>query len=309
MKHPWKETAPGRVERGLDSSERFLKAVAIPFKPLGRENWALNIILNVSFGSEKETKDGVVPALREAWVKLRYHHPFIATDIQLEENKYKYSTPTEDVMEQWVLESFFVHEDISVDQFLIQAMWAEASSVHYFPQSSEILLRTHHWLIDGIGGLHLANRFLELYAEGAAVPNPQFGDEIKNLPPSLFDAAGFPENATGPGVVQKAQAKFMDFASNLPSIGLPVEASPMGPGGTIRKHISFAQDKLEALLAACRAKNITIAVAVHAALAVVTQEKAYQSALAKNFTTVAFFDYRKYLPAPYNDTRQYPMGV
>lgn len=304
MRFPWKEIAPGKVERGLDSSERFLKAVAVPFKELGRENWALNIVIKASFpdGNTSATTE----ALRQAWVKVRYYHPFIAARLHIEENKFEYTTPDQRAVQQWLSESFFVHESKTVDGFLLQAAWSEFSSVHYFPDSSEVVMRTHHWLVDGVGGLHLANRFLELYAAGG--PAPEFGSEARFLPPCLSDAAGLPEPKEA-AALEKAQARFMDFAGNLPSIGLPIEESPTGPGGTKRQHISFSQQKLDALLQACRAKGTTIAAAIHAALAIVTQEKAYKSDLAKNFTSVAFFDYRKYLPEPYNDVQQFPMGV
>ncbi|KAF2202554.1 hypothetical protein GQ43DRAFT_439602 [Delitschia confertaspora ATCC 74209] len=306
MKFPWKETGPGRVERGLDSSERFLKAIAIPFKSLGRENWALNIILKVSLSTTEA--HNTTDALRQAWVKTRYFHPFIATTIHLEEDKLEYITPDEKGLQKWLSESFFIHEDKTVEVFLLQAVWSEFSSFHYFPHSSEILMRTHHWLIDGMGGLHLANRFLELYAAGG--PAPEFGDEIRFLPPCFVDAAGFPiPEEKDCAANRQAQEKFKEFTGNLPSIGLPIEDSPTGPGGTVRKHISFPLEKLDRILQACRAKGLTIGAVVHAALAVVTQEKAYKSDLAKKFTTVAFFDYRKYLPEPYNQVQQYPMGV
>lgn len=304
MKFPWKEIGPRKVERELDSSERFLKAVAIPFQPLGRENWALNILLNVDF--QENDKQIVAEALKQAWIKVRYHHPFIAAHLHIEANKYEYTAPDDAALQEWLSESFFVREDGSVDDFLLQAGWSEFSSLHYFPNASSIIMRTHHWLVDGVGAFHLANRLFELYAAGG--PAPRFGDEAKYLPPCFLDVAGLPEGIDE-AAQQKAQARFMDFAGNLPSIGLPTEESLTGPGGTKRKHIAFPEQKLNALLEACRAKDTTIAAAVHAAVAIATQEKAYKSELAKNLTTVAFFDYRKYLPAPYNDTRQYPLGV
>ncbi|KAF2661267.1 hypothetical protein K491DRAFT_673941 [Lophiostoma macrostomum CBS 122681] len=304
MKFPWKETAPGTVVCQLDNSERFLRAVAIPFRSLGRENWALNIILKIDFENSKQYD--IAEALRETWLKIRYHHPLIAAHLHIDENRFEYATPDEQALQAWLSDSFFVHDKETVDEFLLQAGWSDLSSLHFFPNSSEIIMRTHHWLVDGVGAFHLAHRFCELFAKGG--PAPQFGDEAQFLPPCLLDAAGLPGGGDE-AAQHKAQARFMDFAANLPSIGLPTEHSPTGPGGSKRQHISFPREKLDALLKACRAKDTTIAAAVHAAVAVATQEKAYNSDVAKNFTSVAFFDYRKYLPAPYCDSRQYPMGV
>jgi hypothetical protein len=305
MKLPWNDVAPGVVERGLDNSERFLKAVATPFKSLGRENWALNIILDVSFALDDHHT--IVSGLRQAWLKLRYYQPFIAAHLDLEKNKFEYTTPGESAVQEWLADSFLVHpaED-TVDDFLLRAEWTKFSSLHFFPRSSQILMRTHHWLVDGVGGLHLANRLLQLYVDGG--PAPQFGSEARFLTPCLLDAAGLPDGKDS-AAQEKAKATFMEFAGNLPSIGLPVEQSTGGPGGTKRQYLSFPQARLDALLAACRAKGVTVAAAVHAAVIVATQERAAKSEVAKNFTTVAFFDYRKYLPEPYCDVQQYPMGV
>ncbi|KAB5578014.1 hypothetical protein GE09DRAFT_537343 [Coniochaeta sp. 2T2.1] len=305
MRYPWKETAPGVVERQLDNTERFLKVVAVPFRSLGRENWALNIILDVTFAAGDER--AIVEKMRQAWLKLRCCQPFLAAHLNIEEDKFECTTPTDHALQQWLSDSFYVQQkSATVDNFLLHGAWAEFSSLHYFPASSHILMRTHHWLIDGVGGLHLANRFLELFADDS--PVPRFGDEARLLPPCLLDAAGFRDG--GESAVEQGTVKFMEFVQNLPSIGLPVESSsPTGPGGTKRQCLAFPQEKLDALLAACRQKGLTLASAMHAAVIVATQEKAPKSESARYFTTLALFDYRKYLPEPYCDVRQYPMGT
>ena len=60
-------------------------------------------------------------------------------------------------------------------------------------------MRTHHWLVDGIGALHIANRLFELLASEDEAPG--FGNEWKALPPRLKEANGFSER----GVTRKRQ--------------------------------------------------------------------------------------------------------
>ena len=291
----------GRYERPLDNNELLLKKVADPFKPLEREQWAVNIIARVHFGNQAEEE--TVAALRRAWIQTRYYHPLIAA--LLEGNSHVYQVPDEAALASWVLESFFVHKDKTVEDFLKDAGLLTYSSFHFFPACSEVVMRTHHWLIDGIGSLHLMDQFLTLFSADGNPPS--FGDEWKSLAPSHSEIVGL-ASKLAPPAEEEAQKLFMSFVANLPSIGLPTE-SALAPGGTCRSTLAFPRATLRALVAASKRRSVSIGAAVNAAITVATQENATPSPLAKNFTSVVFFNHRPYMPAPYNDASAWPMGV
>ena len=299
---PWKEVSPGKYARPLDNAKLLLKTVATPFQALDREHWATNFIARVRLdinGIEETTA-----ALRSAWVALRYHHPHIAA--VLEDTSIVYQIPDEKALKSWLSEPFFVHKDKKVDDFLFSAHWLTYASLQYFSDSSEIVMRTHHWLIDGIGALHIANRFFQVLSAGDFLPT--FDNEWKNLPPSFQEATGVSAELST-AAEREATNMFMCFAGNMPSIGLPTEITQKTPGGTLCSILEYPPAVFDTLFAACRENGVSVTSAVHAAVIVATQEMPSVSPSAKNYTTFACFDYRPYMPAPYNDVAAWPMGV
>lgn len=299
---PWKELSTNKYTRPLDNAELLLKTVAAPFQALDREYWAINVVARVQLDIESLEK--TIAALQSAWVSLRYHHPHIAAI--LDEATLVYQVPDKKALAAWLSESFFVHPNKKTDDFLHSAPWFEYSSLHYFPDSSEIVMRSHHWLVDGIGALHIMNRFFELLSAGDILLS--FGDEWKNLQPGLQEGVGISPDSS-PENIAEATNMLMQFAGNMPSIGLPIENSHETPGRTFESRLEYPPAILENLLTACRKESWSITSALHAAIVVATQEMATASPTAKNFTTVACFDYRPYMPDPYNSVRMWPMGV
>jgi hypothetical protein len=218
-KMPWKEATLGRYIRQLDNAEQLLKTIATPFQELNHEHWAINFVASVQLDTKGMGE--TISALKPAWIALHYHHPHIAA-VLLEDSSITYQVPDEEHLRSWFSESFFVHKDQNVEEYLFAASWMQYSSLHYFPDSSELVMRTHHWLVDGIGALHIANRFFELLASGN--DSPTFGNEWTNLPLSLQEANGF-SSEISPAGQEEATKMFMDFARNMPSIGFTTKIS------------------------------------------------------------------------------------
>ncbi|MCJ1387874.1 hypothetical protein MMC18_000717 [Xylographa bjoerkii] len=297
---PWKQVSAGQYERPFDATDFLMKTVCLSAAAYSREHWTVNIIARGCFGSSNT--DEIIAALRRAWIQTRYNYPFIAC--VSEDNKHTYEVANKTSLQEWVLDSFFV-EDGTFDAFLVNVRPRTYSSIHYFPNSSELVMRSHHWQVDGVGSLNLMNRFFHFFSADEKAPT--FGDEAKNLPPGLSEAAGFPTSATQ-AAEDKAQEMFLGFVGNLPSIGLAIEAPIQGLGGTRRQNQGFSSSTARLLVAACKQREVSVASAVHAAIAVAAQEMKTESPIAKNYTSVAAYNYRPYLLSPYNDANAFPMG-
>ncbi|KAL9110640.1 MAG: hypothetical protein Q9227_004817 [Pyrenula ochraceoflavens] len=296
---PWNEVAPGRFQRSLDNLERFLCSMTDIFSDSGREHWAVNIVGRLRFEEISETQ--LLTALRQAWISTRYHYPLIAATVDGE--KHVYQSPSPEQLESWLAESLVIHNDETTEEFLPSAKLTTYSSLHFFPTSSEILMRTHHWQIDGIGALHLLDCFLKLFS--AAVSLPEFGEESQRLPPSHSEAVPLPSGLSSQSH-DAAQRLLAVNPANVPSIGL--ETSSNVPGGTQRSKLTFTPSSLNQLVAACRDSGLSVTSVVHAAVVLATQEMAAISTRNRDFASLAFFNHRPYLHAPYSDSKQWPMG-
>ena len=297
---PWEQSSSGRFERPFDPTDLFMKNVCLSVAAYSREHWTVNTIARGSFGSSNTDEN--IAALRRAWIQTRYNHPFIAS--VMEDNKHVYEAANDASLQAWVSDSFFVEKG-TVDTFLLNVRPRPYSSIHYFPDSSELVMRSHHWQVDGIGSLNLMNKFFQYLSTDERAPI--FGDEVKNLPPGHSEAAGFPNVATE-AAKDEAQKLFLGFMENLPSIGLPYEAPTRGLSGTRRQNQEFSSSIARLLVATCKQREVSVTSAVHAAITVAAQEMKTQSSFAKNYTSVASYNYRPYLLSPYSDTSAFPMG-
>ncbi|MCJ1405375.1 hypothetical protein MMC11_008602 [Xylographa trunciseda] len=297
---PWEQSSAGRFERSFDPTDVFMKKVCLSVAAYSREHWTVNTIARGNFGSSNTDENS--DALRRAWIQTRYNHPFIAS--VMEDNKHVYEAANETSLQSWLSDSFFVEKG-TVDTFLLNVRPRSYSSIHYFPDSSELVMRSHHWQVDGIGSLNLMNKFFQYLSTDERAPI--FGDEVKNLPPGHSEAAGFPNLATQ-GAEDEAQKMFLGFVENLPSIGLPYEAPTQGLGGTRRQTQEFPSSTARLLVAACKQREVSVTSAVHAAIAVAAQEMKTESSFAKNYTSVASYNNRPYLSSPYSDANNFPIG-
>lgn len=300
---PWKRVAPRRYERPLDNIEQLLKYVTDAFIESGREHWAVNIVARLQFRDLRENQ--IVEALRRAWIQTRYSHPFIATTID-QNSHHVYDIPTEQDLEHWVSNSFVVHRDETVNHFLQTALMAKYSSLHYFPTSSEILMRTHHWQVDGIGAIHLLDCFLDIFARGDELPTA-FGEEWSRLSPSHAEAAPLPSVQMPDDKCAASKLAQENPLAGVRSIGLNFKACP--PGETRNTTLVISNPARDAFVASCKAAGFSVTSAIHAAMIVATQEMAANTDQASNFTSAAFFNHRPYLTEPYNNTRAWPMGL
>jgi len=295
----WKEVSPGRFERPFDSMELFFRSLAAGGAPLKREHWAVTAVAQFRLVSPA---DDTVTALRQAWKTMRYEHPEIACFA--EGTSKVYEVPDDAALESWVASTFMVESAKTADDMFSSFQPSKLAKCYYLPRSSEILIHSSHWRIDGIGALHLLHNFFTALAKPRKIV---FGEEATKLSPGLDDAANFSIETTE-DTEAAATKLLMEFAGNLPSVGLPVELSQI-PGGTRRVELVFSTEETSSIIGGCRNRNLSVAVASHAALVTATQQLAPTELSCCNYTSWGAINFRPYLPSPYNNSNAHPVAV
>jgi hypothetical protein len=300
---PWQEVAPGRYKRPLDGIEntcRLMRDLCVPFQ--GGHNWEMNFVSQLRFASGL-SQDDIIIGLRSAWVWTRYYHPLIAG--LLHGASHVYVVPIDQTeVDKWLEETFIVHRDTTVREWFRSVGILAHSSVHFFPASSELVLRLHHWQEDGMGGLHLLDRYLTYFASGYDTP-PRFGDEALHLAPAQDEVGPLPAS-TEPRIRQAAQELFSQHPALIPSVGLEIKPGP--PAGCASERLAVPAPALDDLLAASRKAGYSLTVAVHAAIISTTYDMAWKETAARDFTSMNFFNYRPYVKPPYSDTKTWATG-
>ncbi|KAE9363382.1 hypothetical protein N431DRAFT_450159 [Stipitochalara longipes BDJ] len=297
----WKETSPGHFERPFDSIEFFFRSLGELGTPLGKEHWS------VTFGAQFHLDlptDEAEHALRNAWTTMRHDHPEIASFAQ--GNTKVYEVPNETSLKTWLAETFIVESATTTKERLYETFGLpRLATCHYLPHSSEIVIHTSHWRMDGVGSLHfLRNFFLALITPRQVV----FGNEGRNLTPGLDEIAGFAAEAKSPEDDQASTELMLKYFANLPTIGFPTNDTPI-PGPTHRTELVLGPKTTAAIVAGCKASNLTVASAMHAASILATRELDTTSPANTNYTSFRPVNYRPFLPAPYNDPNINPVSV
>lgn len=152
----WAGTTAGRYERPCDTNEIFLRALFDATAPINRAHWTVNTVVKISTEIPDLEKE-----LPRAWLRTRWQAPFLAALIK--DTKLVYEVPDHAAQVEWLAQTFFVEKG-EVDDFLLHIRPQEYSSLHYFPDCHQIVLRLHHWLADGLGSLSVMNILLQSLA-------------------------------------------------------------------------------------------------------------------------------------------------
>ena len=255
------------------------------------EHFAISTVLRLRFN---DLGDDMTTALQHAWKTTRYNHPQIAACGQ--GGKYVYDVPDASHLDKWLSSTFTLEQNVTPTELHAKFAPTELATLHYFPHTSEVLFRSSHYRIDGVGAVHLLNGFL------AALANPRpvsFGDEGKNLSIGLDEAANTPLEDTAE--TEKAATELIEvFTKNTPSIGLPTMQNDL-PSGTRRGELELSPETTSAVISKCKASDISVTAATHAAILCATQGLKDPRYPADKYTTFLNFDLRKYCPPPYND--------
>lgn len=296
----WKETFPGHFERPLDSIELFFKSIGEKGATFNREHRAVRAY--AKFSLDHPTGDAEA-ALKHAWKSVRYLQPQIAASLQ--EKILGYDVPQTAGMESWMAQTFLVESVLTIDELLASPRRSSLPTLHYLPKTSEILFCCSHWRIDAIGATSLMNLLFRSFAEPSQI---SFGDEGKRLSSGRDEAAKFPQDVSQEDE-DAAASLSMEYATNLPSLGLPVQLVNEISGITSRVERRLPPATTKSIMTACKGKDITVTTAVHAALIVALQELSSDPYSAERYTSWGTFNYRPYLDPKDNDPAACPMAV
>ena len=298
----------------MDGLERCSKVICEGGHPIKREHWAITLAVDVRFDSSISDK---IERLKRAWKTMRYDHPTIASTV--EGDMKTYEVPDHHILDKWMNSTFHVHDDDdeSLDHLLTTFIPNGEITLHFLPKASQIVFHAPHWRIDGRGSFLLINNFLK------AVASPRndikFGDEGKNLSPDLYEATGVKAVDTPEGEAS-ATKWCMEYAPNLPTLGLlSNEAEIKPPGSTRRCTFGVSSKDTSAIIAACRRHGVTVTTAFHAAVIIATKEMMMEtkststspsssSSLPKKFTTMPPMSLRQYCLPPYS-TSAHPVTM
>ncbi|KAK7737366.1 hypothetical protein SLS53_006670 [Cytospora paraplurivora] len=201
----------------------------------------------------------------------------------------------------WIKDTFVVHhsrqgEDANT---LFTSLSPSPTAMFYWlPVSSEVVIRSSHWRLDGIGLTKLAHSFLTALADvlrlGPDAPSLDvYTDKLpassRPLPPCLEDLARqvrLRDSRHGNDKSKNNRSKELlesylelgadelvaEFLRGVPSIGLPTRegSAHSAPGASARASNRLSTADTARVTAALRAKKFSFTGAVHAAIARVT---------------------------------------
>lgn len=295
---PWKQVSADAYERPLDSLERLWVDSGAAGSQAGEENFALSVLTQIEFDTLPQ--EAAERALRHAWKTMRYEFPRIASFVDGDKLRYEIASDNA-AAESWLAETFIVVSSMDADDMFPRLKSPSPGAVlYYFPRRLEVVLNASHWLIDGIGSLLLLDRFLEYTASPRDDSTLAWGTEAKNLTPSFDEVLSISSKMT----LQEAEAAsdklLTDFAMHLPTISLPTTPSPKPNSTTHRQELCLSAEETSSIVSACKARNLTVTAACHAALTAATQALSTADTVAQNYAAWAVFNLRKYCPVPYN---------
>ncbi|KAH6678003.1 hypothetical protein B0J14DRAFT_687862 [Halenospora varia] len=312
--------SPGSFSRPLGNLEVFFKTLADLGAPLQREHWAVHLALRLNFisGGNIEISDPE-PYLRRAWQLVRRQHPAIGSTISpaAHASRERLNLAPFDA-DAWVNDTFVVHRDHgNADALFSNIRPSPTTMCYWLPSSSELVIRSSHWRLDGIGMLMLGHSFLTALAEILRLgPNEASRDAyIENLPVSAQplpqnleelaskgSGAGSDKNGIDSDMELRtgasADALVAEFLRGVPSIGLPTrpDSENIPPGASARSQVRLDAATTAKLTATRRAKGFSFTGAVHAAIVRVTVGFP-QHPLSKAYAAFFPVDLRKYLAA------------
>ncbi|OKO93025.1 hypothetical protein PENSUB_1054, partial [Penicillium subrubescens] len=239
--------------------------------PARPESRSLDIVASVGMETIHNDANNILETIKKAWIRLRYLHPSLATEVGQKEFRYMALKSKEDI-ENWLEKTFIVkecdsHAEVQGCQDLSIAPAAQSPVLYYFPGKKRLILRMDHMHGDGQA---VVNMLQDLFTEiqrlnlGGGIVNEPWGAEVHNLASSAFDAAGITtlEDSWSSNLVSSLpQPRAEGEAFEIPSFN---NTHPPGAGKT--QSLDFSENETSELLDQAQKQNLGITAFVHAAL-------------------------------------------
>lgn len=325
----WKAGNNGRLERDIDEAEQFYTTLARRFEGTGRTFFAMTAYVSFSV-SRKDDSLAPVTALKNAWVQLRYDHPTIASWVEYDSKSdscKKFYEPLsggdDPRCTAWADQTFQIisngqtgkewcNSDPPVPKLPTLFLISRQSTDGY---QADVVLRSQHDVVDGIGSLHLLNnlfRHASLFLEDPHKPLPKFGDESKNLSPPLRVAAAIPYSLQPKQQLrlEEIYKSNSDLRSGVEIAKVPFLCGALMPQRHQRVELNLSFEQSNKILSAIKHIPASVTHVYHAAIALVLrdrQERGSQSRKSR-YINYCLINERPLCKHPYNTT-QHPASV
>ncbi|KAG8162268.1 hypothetical protein KVR01_008033 [Diaporthe batatas] len=331
----WHETSPGLWQRDVDEAEKFYYSLAKRYEGCGRMFFAITGHLSLSVDiPEGQSQEAVAQrfetALRHGWLALRYEHPTIASRVSHNPatgqvtKSYRTRLTGHDA---WLAETFvpigtgeageeWANSDPPAPKvptlFVVKPREIPTGPATSSIIRADLVLRSPHEIVDGIGTLHMFNNLMRLVADaydaGSTYEIPRFdGSEIKNLSPPFRVAANVPTELTDRQKQHLAEQNAHKAAASqddggIKVLALPYQHGPVAPGRHQRIALDFSERDTAALVAACKRLKATVTQAFHAAIAMAVRDIQDRRAEAQRVRYVNYIlrNERRSCVEPYN---------
>ncbi|UKZ82426.1 hypothetical protein TrVFT333_010215 [Trichoderma virens FT-333] len=330
----WQPPVTGVSSRPFDTLENFFKLLSDSGSPINREHWAISLALQINF---KASIVDPIPYIRRAWILTGKLHPTMTGSVVEDADEVANSRLVVHPFDAdaWVSKTFIIHNpensivtgsndgkdtamSASPANNLFGSMLRNGTpTCHWLPTTQQLLLRSAHWRIDGIGMLMLAHSLLSSLA---SVLRNGLDCDLKSydslagsgsLTRSLDDLVNaYVDESSTPGHIQDAADGFVnEYIRGVPTVGLPTlpGSETISPGDTGRETLRIEVSTTAAIISACQVRKVSISSAVHAAIIRATATYP-QHPLAVSYAAFFPVDMRRRLPKPY-DGPDYAVGV
>ncbi|KAK4173219.1 hypothetical protein QBC36DRAFT_336253 [Triangularia setosa] len=296
----WREVGPGVWQRDADEAEVFYSSLVKQYAGSGRMHFAISGHVSLTIPVSEGQDANIVAsrfdsALRTAWLRLRHQLPSIGSQVHFDsrEQKWKktYTTlPDDGARNAWLGKTFhFVATGQTGLEWAISDPPAPELATLFVVSAAassgsrarrDIILRSPHDIIDGIGTLQLLNAFVhhasQAFSQESPVPVTLCdGTETTRLSPPYRVAADVPPVPTPE---QQAKQAALQEINNAPrdlaieSISIPYQQGALLPGKHQRVAHTIPTDRASTLLAALKGVGATPTHAFHAAIAMAVRD-------------------------------------
>ncbi|KAM0289405.1 hypothetical protein ACHAO9_006058 [Fusarium lateritium] len=339
----WHQAKPGIWQRDIDELEQFYSTMVTLYEGSGRMFFGITGHVSLSIENTKDmssekTELEVDKALRKAWLALRHAHPTLASQVTHDAGTNQWVKTYKEFQGEYEKNEWLVKTLVHISNGQTGNQWANSDppapklptmfimnlpSRHGNDDSHKIrrdlVFRSPHDIIDGIGTLIMLNNFItlaaEAYEKGDTYEPPALdGSETANLSPPYRVAAGIPNS------LSQAQLERLDematqksaaaSASEVEILALPFRHGAEVPGRHQRVALTLPERETLQLLAACKKAGATPTHAFHAAAAIVMRDLQGRPAETKRVRYINYIlrNERSNCLPPYSSTR-HPAAV
>jgi len=329
----WAEVASGRWERDIDEIENFYLALDQQYAATGRHLFAIMGHISVTTDvppdqQPEECERKLENALRDAWARLRFDHPTLASYVEYEGKQPRKIYDTADnfnhssALQGWLNETFcpittqqtgleWCNSDPPVPKLPTLFVLKTSEVVKDGEESRTIrrhlVLRAPHNIIDGIGTLLLFNNLLKHASNAYSSSKPHalsWGEEYQNLSPSFRVAAALPDAIT-PQQLERIETITLanaDLRRGIPIMSVPFRNANEMPGKHQRLSITVSASQTTAILSACRNLSLSVTHAYHTAIAMAVRDAqpSQPTPSLKRYINYCLINGRAHCQPPYN---------